>query len=203
MKCPRLRTLALLATALLTVASVVWLGWYNWNIRNTWVRLYPVCRSLGTYVDMAEPLTPLANELFVTWSTSTRPHHPPEFAARTESYIRTKDGKVYSRLWHQTLAGMENRQLILYMSRELATMLGKEDPDYWSHCSKFVEIATVSRRQDYLYRTRLNETAETIWTFLSFGVDRERYGEYSWVGRLLQPFAIEPILIDDEGPAPP
>lgn len=146
MKRPRIRTVALLAAALLAVASVAWLGWYNWKIRNTWVRLYPVCRHAGTYVDLVEPLTPLANDLFVTWSTSTRPHHPPEFAADTASHIRAKDGKVYGQLWCQTLAGMENRQLVWYMSRELATMLGKPDPEGWKHCSKFVEIATSSQR---------------------------------------------------------
>lgn len=203
MKRPRLRTLALLAATLLVVASVAWLGWYNWKIRNSWVRLYPVCRHAGTYVDLVEPLTPPVNELFVGWSTMTRPHHRPEFAAMEASYIRVKDGKVFAPLWYQALAGMENRQLVWYMSSELATLLGKDDPDNWSHCSKFVEIATISRRQDYLYRYRLSETAEAFWTALSFGVDRERDGEYSWVGRALQPFAIEPVFKDDEQPAPP
>ena len=202
MKRPRLRALALLAAILLVSTCMAWLVWYNWNIRNTWVRVYPVCYAGGTYIDLVEPMTPMANQMFVEWSTMTRPHHRADFAIGMDKYIRVKDGKVFAPLWYQTLAGMENRQLIWYKSRELATVLGKPDPDNWGDCRKFVEIATISRRQDYVYRYRLSENAEAFWTFLSFGVDRERDGEYSWVGKLLLPYAKEPVLEDNEPPLP-
>ncbi|MCA1909669.1 MAG: hypothetical protein LDL39_15025 [Magnetospirillum sp.] len=202
MKRPRRLILILLLAAMLVPAGVAWLAWYNWNIRNTWVRIYPVCYAGGTYIDLVEPMTPLANQMFVEWSTMTRPHHRPEYAVGMDKYIRVKDGKVFAPLWYQTLAGMENRQLVWYMSSELAKILGKPDPIIWGNCRDFVDMATISRRQDYVYRYRLSENAEAFWTFLSFGVDRERDGEYSWVGKLLLPYAIDPVLEDNEPPLP-
>jgi len=202
MKHPRCLILIVLVALLLAFVSVAWLAWYNWNIRNTWVRLYPVCRDAGEYVDLVELMTPQANQMFVEWATMTRPHHRPEFAIGMDKYIRVKDGKVYAQLWYQTLAGMENRQLVWYMSRELATILGKPNPDSWSYCMDFAEIATTRRNRDYHVRERLSENAEAFWTFLSFGVDRERDGEYSWVGKLLLPYAKEPVLEDNEPPLP-
>ncbi|MGE4281380.1 MAG: hypothetical protein AB7G62_17480 [Magnetospirillum sp.] len=198
----RPRRLILLLVTMLVPAGVAWLAWYNWNIRNTWVRLYPVCRDAGEYVDLIEPMTPQVNQMFVEWATMTRPLHRPEYAVGMDKYIRVKDGKVYAPLWYQTLAGMENRQRIWYMSRELATMLGKPNPDNWSYCMDFAKIATTSRNRDYHVRARLSDKAEAFWTFLSFGVDRERDGEYSWVGKLLLPYAIDPVLEDNEPPLP-
>lgn len=202
MKRPRRLTLILLLVALLVPAGVAWLAWYNWNIRNTWVRLYPVCRDGGSYLDLVEPMTPQANQMFMEWATMTSPHHRADFAAKVTGYIRAKDGKVFALLWYQTLAGMENRQLLWYMSSDLAKVLGRPAPIIWGNCRDFVDMATISRRQDYVYRNRLSENAEAFWTFLSFGVDRERFGDYSWVGKLLLPYAIDPVLEDNEPPLP-
>lgn len=181
-----LRT-TLAAAAVLAVAAIGGLGWYNWWIRHTWRPIHPVCWDGEALVQFTEPLTPEAHDLFLRYVSWTRARDAENYRAQRATYVRVIGSQAYVRTWFWLLGPVEMMNVQAYLNEDLEKMFGWKK-DSIGICLDIARAATI-RRSDY-YATEpyiSDDTAEFLASF-SFGVERERDGEYSLVGRLFQNF---------------
>lgn len=59
----------LAAIAFLAVAAPCSLVWFNWWIRNSWTRMYPICHDGDTLVEFMEPMSDEAFEVYASYMT--------------------------------------------------------------------------------------------------------------------------------------
>ncbi len=181
----RFLRITLATAAVLAVAALGGLGWYNWWIRHTWMPIHPVCWDGEALVQFAEPLTPEAHELFLRYVSWTRARDAEKYRAQRATYVRVIGSQAYVRTWFWLLGPVEMMNLQAYFEDDLAKMFNSGEI---ITCLGLARIATIRRSDHYATEPYISEdTAEFLSSF-SFGVEREREGEYSLVGRFFQHF---------------
>lgn len=184
--------IALVAITLLALAALTGLGWFNWWLRHTWTRIYPVCGSDGVVYEFLDPMIPEARDLFIGYKTSTLPQHTKSMATEASTYVRVVGDKVYARSWYWMLGLAERTNGQNYMNEDLAELVGRPDLAT-TFCSHFVQLATTLDRYSYTIRDYPQASVQEFLELLSFGVIYERRGEYTAVGRFFQRFEDEPL----------
>lgn len=181
-----LRT-TLAAAAILAVAALGGLGWYNWWIRHTWMPIHPVCWDGEDYAQFTEPLTPEAHDLFLRYMAWELEEDSDADRAQRASYVRIIGSQAYVRTWYWIWGPVEMRNLQAYLNNDLERMFGWEN-DSIGICLDIARAATIRRSDNYATEPYISDDTAELLAFFSFGVEREREGEYSLVGRFFQHF---------------
>ncbi|CAA6604473.1 hypothetical protein MTBLM1_30066 [Rhodospirillaceae bacterium LM-1] len=169
--------LGLAAIVFLTVAAAGSLFWFNWWIRNSWVRVYPICHDGDTLVEFTEPMTDEAFELYARY-----------MLLDSAEYVRVINKTVYSKRWYWLFGDGEHLQITGLVADALAKAHGQKGGRD-SHCR---EIANNGTLRDGWYHAEYyppNWVRDNL-LLISFGVRRERIGYYTPVGRFLKRFEI-------------
>ncbi len=163
------------AVALLAITAVSALGWFNWWLRFGWDRLYPICFDGDQYMQVTEPLTPEATRLFVgDWSDDDE-----------KSYIHINNGVFYTRNWYWLFGEPEIVQVTNAVFDEIIRSRGLDPKEPF--CGNFGEFATVKGDYPNLEEYPSNWTQDMLMP-LSFDIRRERFGDYSLVGKFYRMF---------------
>lgn len=181
----RFLRITLAATALLAVAALGGLGWFNWWIRHTWMPIHPVCWDGEALVQFTEPLTPEAHELFLRYVSWTRARDAEKYRAQRATYVRVIGSQAYVRTWFWLLGPVEMMNLQAYFENDLEKRFNKGEI---VTCLGLARIATIRRSDHYATEPYISDSTSEILKPFTFGVEREREGEYSLVGRLFQHF---------------
>lgn len=174
--------LRLLAVAVLVaVTAIGGLGWFNWWIRNTWMPIAPLCFDGDETVQLTEPLTPEAKELYLRYITRMRDIFTEKDRAERATYARVVGDQAYVRTWYWLLGTPELRNLAHAWEKELYRRIDiKDDAD--NMCLDIVRVATINRPRHYDSEDYISESMAdrlTPWTFNVWG---ERSGNYTWIG---------------------
>ena len=176
----------LLAVAVvMTMTAIGGLGWFNWWIRNTWRPIAPLCFDGDETVQLTEPLTPEAKELYLRHITWTAEGDAEKYRKWVAPYTRVVGDQAYVRTWYWLLGTPELRNLAHAWERDLYLRMDiKDDTD--NMCLDIVRVATINRPRHYDSEEYISESMAdrlTPWTFDVWG---ERNGDYTWVGRQLK-----------------
>lgn len=176
------------ATAVLAVAALAGLGWFNWWIRHTWMPISPVCWDGEANVQLTEPLTPEAHALFLRYLTWTREKDTEQDRKEAATYVRVIGSQAYVRTWYWLLGPVEMRNLQAYLDNDFEKMYGLAPDSIGMTCLSLARAATIRRSDFYATKPYISDDLSEAIAALAFGVFRERYGEYTWVGRFFQAF---------------
>jgi hypothetical protein len=187
-----LRT-TLAAAAILAVAAIGGLGWFNWWIRHTWMPSHPVCWDGEALVQFTEPLTPEAHALFLQHISWTRAIDSERHRAQRAAYVRVIGSQAYVRTWYWVLGPTAMMNVQAYFENDLEKLFNSEEI---GTCLGLARIATIRRSDSYATEPYISESTSELLAPLAFGVEREREGQYSLVGRFFQHF-------EDIPPKPP
>jgi hypothetical protein len=178
--------LRLLAVAVLvTVTAIGGLGCFNWWIRNTWMPIAPLCFDGDEVVQLTEPLTPEAKELYLRYFAWTLDIFKEKDRAERATYARVVGDQAYVRTWYWLLGTPELRNLAHAWEAELYRRMDvKEESD--NMCLDIVRVATINRPRHYDSEDYISESMADRLTPWTFDIWAERNGDYTWVGRQLK-----------------
>lgn len=175
------------ATAVLAVAALAGLGWFNWWVRHTWRPIHPVCWDGEEYVQLSEPLTPEAHALFLRYMARTRVEDTEQRRKERATYVRVMGSQAYVRTWYWLLGGVEMNNLQGYLERDLEKMFNVKEGSA-ATCLGLARTATIRRSDFYATKPYISDSLSETIEPLTFGVFQERNGTYTWIGRFFQRF---------------
>jgi len=168
--------------AFLAVAAVGSLFWFNWWIRNSWTRMYPICFDGDTLVEFTEPMTDEAFELYTSYMTR----------GRNADYSYRDSQAIYVKRWYWLFGDGEHLQITGLVNDGLAKAHGQEE-NRDIHCSEIARIGTPSGGRGYQSGYYPPNWVRDNLQLVSFHVLGERFGYYTPVGEFLRQFEISDI----------
>ncbi|MGE4527631.1 MAG: hypothetical protein AB7D00_04615 [Rhodospirillaceae bacterium] len=179
----------LLAIAVLAVAGLGALGYFNWWIRHTWTRFHLTCWGGEWYYQLIGPFTPEVQRLFLKYNErevgvreDEKHLHPPGYVG----HLRIDDGGIAVETSYWLFAEPTMMQLSGYMARDLERIVpfderGKSLLD----CGKIAKYGMVKGRAIVTRGFPSYWNSEILYA-LSFGALNERFGTYTPIGRFFR-----------------
>ncbi|MBF0169376.1 MAG: hypothetical protein HQL45_17350 [Alphaproteobacteria bacterium] len=177
MTCKRKIQAGLLAIALLAVAAAGSLFWFNWWIRNSWTRIYPICHDGDTLVQFTKPLTEEAFELYASYMTKSN----------KRGYSFRVGDAIYVKRGYWLFGDGEHLQITRLMNDGLARARALKEGG-GIHCSEIAELGTLSRDRWYTSEYYPPNWVRDNLERVSFHVLAERFGTYTPFGEFLRQF---------------
>ncbi|MBF0269175.1 MAG: hypothetical protein HQL44_11345 [Alphaproteobacteria bacterium] len=178
MKWKRNILLSLLAIAIWAVATAGSLFWFNWWIRNSWTRTYPICHDGDALVEFTQPMTDEAFEIYAHY-----------MLLDSSEYVRVVNRSVFSKRWYWLFGDGEHLQITGLMNDQLARARGlKENRDI--HCREIARMGMVSEDGWYTSGYYPPNWVRDNLQQISFDVLKERFGDYTPFGEFLKRFEL-------------
>ncbi|WP_337997275.1 hypothetical protein [Oleispirillum naphthae] len=189
MSLPRRWKRNLLAAAVLAVAGLGALGYFNWWIRHTWTRLHLTCIGAWGYYQLVGPFTPEVQGLFLKYAErrvgvreGEKHLHPPGYVG----YLRIDDGGVSVETSYWLFAEPEMWQFGAYMGRDLESLVPFDERDKnLRGCRKIEKYGIVKGNETFAKSYPFYWNSSILYA-LSFGALNERSGRYTPIGRFFR-----------------